>query len=89
MHIKLPNLSKHRDELNSVIDKYFLQIRGIHGEHSKYATEDTGMLDVSNKRRLGRSEKELVQDLVHGVHALLKAEKEVALDEITTKEQLT
>ena len=46
------------------------------------------MVDISNKRRLGRSEKELVQDLVDGVHALIKAEKEIPLDEITTTDEL-
>jgi creatine kinase/arginine kinase len=31
--------------------------------------------DISNKRRLGRSEKDLVQDMYNGVKAMIDAEK--------------
>ena len=33
------------------------------------------MFDISNKRRLGRSEKDLVQDMYNGVKAMIEAEK--------------
>jgi len=59
-------------KFNEIADKYEVQIRGIHGEHSE--TND-GVFDISNRRRLGKSEKELVQDMVNGVHALIDAEK--------------
>lgn len=49
-----------------------MQIRGIHGEHTE--TND-GVFDISNKRRLGRSEKDLVQDMYNGVKAMIEAEK--------------
>ena len=49
-----------------------MQIRGIHGEHTE---TDDGVFDISNKRRLGRSEKMLVQDMIDGVKALIKEEK--------------
>ena len=50
-----------------------MQIRGIHGEHSE---SSDGTYDISNKRRLGRSERELVQDMIDGVKSLIAAEKE-------------
>ena len=72
VHIKLPKLMNNKDKFNAIADKYFVQIRGIHGEHTE--TND-GVFDISNRRRLGRSEKELVQDMIDGVRALIEAEK--------------
>ena len=72
VHIKLPNLSKDMDRFNEITDKYHLQIRGIHGEHSK---SEGGVYDISNRRRLGVSEIECIEDLYSGVVALIKAEK--------------
>lgn len=72
VHINLPKLMAKKDEFNAIADKYYVQIRGIHGEHTE--TND-GVFDISNRRRLGRSEKQLVQDMIDGVHALIDAEK--------------
>merc|ERR1712147_171491 len=72
VHIMLPKLMKQKEKFHEIADKYEVQIRGIHGEHSE--TND-GVFDISNRRRLGKSEKELVQDMVNGVHALIDAEK--------------
>merc|ERR1711981_12337 len=72
VHIKLPKLMKNKEKFNEIADKYYVQIRGIHGEHTE--TND-GVFDISNRRRLGRSEKELVQDMINGVQAMIKAEK--------------
>lgn len=72
VHIKLPKLMKNKDKFNSIADQFHVQIRGIHGEHTE--TND-GIFDISNKRRLGRSEQELVQDMIDGVRALIEAEK--------------
>jgi len=71
VHINLPKLMKVKEQMNSVADKYEVQIRGIHGEHTE---TDDGVFDISNRRRLGKSEKELVQDMINGVHALMDAE---------------
>ena len=57
VHIKLPKLAKNKEKFNAIADEYYVQIRGIHGEHSE---SDEGIFDISNKRRLGRSEKDLV-----------------------------
>jgi len=72
VHIKLPKLMNQKDQFNAIADKYYVQIRGIHGEHTE--TND-GVFDISNRRRLGRSERELVQDMIDGVRALIDAEK--------------
>merc|ERR1711998_370812 len=76
VHIKLPLLGKkNKAKFNEIADKYYVQIRGIHGEHTE---TDDGIYDISNKRRLGRSERELVQDMYDGVKAVIAAEKELA-----------
>lgn len=72
VHIRLPKLMKNKDKFNAIADKYYVQIRGIHGEHTE--TND-GVFDISNRRRLGRAENELVQDMIDGVKALIDAEK--------------
>jgi arginine kinase len=72
VHIKLPKLMGDKPKFNAIADEYFVQIRGIHGEHTE--TND-GTFDISNKRRLGRSERQLVQDMINGVRALIDAEK--------------
>ena len=72
VHIRLPKLSLKKDEFQKIADKYYVQIRGIHGEHSE---SPEPIFDISNKRRLGRSEKDLVQDMYDGVKAMIDAEK--------------
>lgn len=74
VHIKLPKLSARKDEFQAIADTYYVQIRGIHGEHSESAG---GVYDISNKRRLGRSEVQLVQDMYNGVKAMITREKEL------------
>jgi creatine kinase/arginine kinase len=63
---------KNKEQFNAIADKYFVQIRGIHGEHTE---TDDGVFDISNRRRLGRSEAALVQDMIDGVQALIAAER--------------
>jgi len=72
VHIKLPELMTKMDEFKAIADKFNVQIRGIHGEHTE--TND-GTYDISNRRRLGFSEASLVQDMIDGVRALIDAEK--------------
>ncbi|HIP12979.1 MAG TPA: arginine kinase [Arcobacter sp.] len=72
VHIKLPNLSNDMDRFQEIANKYFLQIRGIDGEHSKSVG---GVFDISNKRRLGVTEVQCVQDMYDGVIALIEVEK--------------
>lgn len=50
-----------------------MQIRGINGETDR-GNNPEAVFDISNKRRLGKSEKELIQDMINGVRALAEAE---------------
>ena len=72
VHIALPELAKDMEVFKAITDKHHLQIRGIHGEHSE---SEGGIYDISNRRRLGITEVEAVQDMVDGVVALIEAEK--------------
>jgi creatine kinase/arginine kinase len=72
VHIKLPKLGVKKDEFQVIADKYHVQIRGAHGEHTE---TDDHVYDISNKRRLGRSTVELVQDMYDGVKAMIEKEK--------------
>ena len=74
VHIKLPKLGKKIELFQKIADKYHVQIRGINGEHSD---SEGGIYDISNKRRLGVTEVECVQDMYNGVVALIKAEQEL------------
>merc|ERR1712060_602876 len=74
VHIKLPELGARMPEFEAIADQFHVQIRGIHGEHSESADH---IYDISNKRRLGRSEVDLVQDMYNGVKAMIAKEKEL------------
>ncbi len=72
VHIRLPHLSQDMALFKEITDRYHLQIRGIHGEHSQ---SEGGIFDISNRRRLGVSEVTCVQDMYDGVVALIETEK--------------
>ena len=72
VHVKLPKLSKDKKRFQEIADKYYVQIRGIHGEHSE---SDDGTYDISNKRRLGRGEALLVKDMYDGIKEMIAVEK--------------
>ena len=75
VHIALPKLSADKERFEAIADRYHLQIRGIHGEHSE---SEGGVYDISNRRRLGITEVEAVQDMYDGVVAMIAAEKELS-----------
>ncbi len=72
VHIRLPKLAADMEAFKAITDKHHLQIRGIHGEHSE---SEGGIYDISNKRRLGVTEVQCVQDMVDGVVELIATEK--------------
>lgn len=74
VHVKLPNLIKH-PKYSELCAQYRLQSRGIHGEHSE---SEGGVVDLSNKERLGKSEVQLVQTMIDGVSAMIELEKKLA-----------
>ena len=71
VHIKLPKLSRKMDIFEEITKENHLQIRGIHGEHSQ---DESGIFDISNKRRLGISEVQCAYDLFNGVKKLIEKE---------------
>ncbi len=71
VHIQLLKLGSKKSEFEDIADRYSLQIRGIHGEHSE---SEGGVFDVSNRKRLGITEIEAIRDLYDGVVALIKKE---------------
>ena len=75
VHVKLPNLSSREDVFKKVCGDLGLSIRGVHGEHSE---SEGGIFDISNKRRLGISEVEIVRALHAGVSELLELEAQYA-----------
>ena len=48
--------------------------RGEHGEHSD---DSSGVYDISNKERLGKTEVQLVQTMIDGVRTLIEKEQEL------------
>lgn len=81
VHIKLPCLGQDMAALSTITQAFNLQIRGIHGEHS---ASEGHVYDISNRRRLGVTEVECVQDLYDGVVALIAQEK--VLEQLVTSE---
>ncbi|KAK7494536.1 hypothetical protein BaRGS_00014189, partial [Batillaria attramentaria] len=70
VHIKIPKLSA-TPEFKAFCDKYNIQARGIHGEHTESVG---GVYDISNKRRLGLTEYEAIQEMRKGVEAVIAEE---------------
>jgi len=71
VHIKIPKLSSQENFVELCKD-LGLSIRGIHGEHSE---SSDGIYDISNKRRLGITEREIYNELYNGVKRLIELEK--------------
>ncbi|MES2224544.1 MAG: phosphagen kinase [Patescibacteria group bacterium] len=70
VHIKIPKFS-NRENFKAICGTLGLSIRGIHGEHSE---SSDGIYDISNKRRLGISEREIYEQLYAGVKKLIEIE---------------
>lgn len=51
-----------------------MQIRGVDGEHSE---SKDGTYDISNRHRLGKGERSLVNEMYAGVKAMIAKEKEL------------
>jgi protein-arginine kinase len=71
-HIKLPKLGANMALLNKKAAEYNLQIRGIHGEGSESVDS---VFDISNKRRLGFAECDVIDDMHKGCEAIINLEK--------------
>merc|ERR1712002_56200 len=71
VHIKIPKLSA-LPEFKQFCDNLNIQARGIHGEHTESVG---GVYDISNKRRLGLTEFQAIQEMRKGVEECIKKEK--------------
>ncbi|XP_002730966.1 creatine kinase U-type, mitochondrial-like [Saccoglossus kowalevskii] len=71
VHIKLPNVSKHAD-FEKILENLRLQKRGTGGVDT---AATGGIFDISNTDRLGKSEVQLVQELIDGLNTLIDMEK--------------
>nr|AAM90698.1 arginine kinase [Ensis directus] len=74
VHMAIPNVSK-QPNFKEFCEKYSIQPRGIHGEHSE---SEGGVYDLSNKRRLGLTEYAAVREMLDGVLEIKKWELELA-----------
>jgi len=71
VHIRLPKLAARKD-FQELCDKLNLHAIGIDGEKSK---AESGVYDISNKRRLGLSEFQAVKEMYDGVKTLIEMEE--------------
>lgn len=71
VHMKLAKLAQNETLLKQLADELGLQVRGVHGEHSKSVG---GVFDISNRMRLGVTEAAAVSHLINGINTL--AEKD-------------
>ncbi|XP_076629866.1 arginine kinase [Colletes latitarsis] len=74
VHARLPKLSADYPKFEEIAGMYNLQIRGTRGEHTE---SEGGVYDISNKRRLGLTEREVVFEMRNGVLELIKQEKQL------------
>lgn len=75
VHLLIPKLIKSIgfEEIDAIAKTMNCQARGSSGEHSDVIDR----VDISNLRRLGMSERELVEDMIKCANALAKMEDEV------------
>jgi len=71
VHMKIPKLAA-LPEFKAFCDNLHIQARGIHGEHTESVG---GVYDISNKRRLGLTEFQAIQEMRKGVEECIKKEK--------------
>jgi len=74
VHIKVPHLAKDEAVLKQACANHNLQPRGIHGEHTESVG---GVYDISNKRRLGLTEFQAIEEMRKGVAEIIKLESEL------------
>lgn len=72
VHIKLPKLSLQKTVLNQLAENFHLQIRGTRGEHTD---SEGGILDISNKRRLGLTEYDALKEMYDGITEIIRHEE--------------
>jgi arginine kinase len=71
VHVTLPYLGQDQEQLKLMLNRYNLQMRGVHGEHSESPDH---VYDISNKQRLGKGEAELLEEWYRGIQIILNKE---------------
>jgi len=74
VHIKVPLLAKSEATLHQFCERFNLQARGIHGEHTESVG---GVYDISNKRRLGLTEFQAIKEMRDGIRCVIEEEKKL------------
>jgi len=72
VHIRLPNLEQRPEQLRRLVRDHGLQIRGTAGEKTAVSGS---VFDISNRKRLGIGEIELIHSLHTGIAAIIETEK--------------
>merc|ERR1712142_1390438 len=75
VHIRLPYLASDRSILEEVASRYNLQIRGTGGEHTDVIG---GIYDISNKRRMGLTEWQTLEEMQRGVLELIRLDRKLS-----------
>lgn len=75
VHIRLPELHKKKEGLLKLADSLNLQIRGTHGEKTRI---EKAVFDISNRQRLGITERQCIQTLYTGLLSIIEMEKALA-----------
>lgn len=72
VHIRLPKLEQDRPLLDRLTRQHHLQIRGTAGEKT---TVQQAVFDISNHRRMGLKESDIIKNLHAGLITIIDAEK--------------
>jgi len=75
-HLYLPDFEAQQELINKTAKTCNLQIRGTHGEKTEVLK---GIVDISNRQRLGITEKQCIETLHRGISAILGDQGNVSL----------
>lgn len=73
IHVALPKLVKDLVRLKSIAKYHGLSVRGLGGEHTAYG--EGGVVDISPRARLGKTEAEIVKELFMGIAQMLEEDR--------------
>ncbi|WP_187149254.1 phosphagen kinase [Desulforapulum autotrophicum] len=72
VHVRLSGFKTRGQAIHEAAARYLLQIRGTHGEKTGVEND---VVDISNRYRLGITEKKCVEMLQHGLEAIMTDER--------------
>lgn len=71
VHVNLPKLMHNKEKLQDHLDEYIMQARPIYTDQLSFKD---GLHDISNRVRVGKSECEIMQEMIDCVRDLVQAE---------------